>query len=570
MRQTASIQRLRYIFWLGPILLIVGLVAGLVSGDWGTLPLALALSGALLLVLWLLSESNALPLFFGQRSTQAGTNALLATVALVVILGLINVLAVRYGQRVDLTENQLFTLSPQTQQVLSELDQPVKAWAFVNSGDRTSLNEALLEDYAARSEQFTYEVVDPQESPGVARQFEVQTFGEVHLEAGNEQRLIETIGPQQPLTEGSLTSGIVALLSDRQPVVYMLQGHGERPLEPGQGGFEQAEALLESEVYQVEPLNLSQTDFTVPVDASVVIVAGPTRPLLAGEVAGLRTFLEAGGGLLLLVDPDTEAGLDPLLEDWNLAFSDRLVLDPTAQAANLGLTTALVQDYGEHPITDALSGGFTFFIESQPVDLREQPQGPETEGPDGEGPEEGIDEENIEGEDPSEDLLEGLETAPLLITGPQAQALEIPESGELTANPEEDWQGPLVIGVALSRDAQPSAASENAAAEDAEDAAENAPQEGADALESRLVAIGNSSFAINGLVNQQLNGDLLLNTVGWLAQSPEQGLTIRPKEAVNRRVVLTPQRWIITALSAVVVLPLIGFGGAIALWLRRR
>ncbi|MGB3615375.1 MAG: hypothetical protein WBA10_16395, partial [Elainellaceae cyanobacterium] len=94
--------------------------------------------------------------------------------------------------------------------------------------------------------------------------------------------------------------------------------------------------------------------------------------------------------------------------------------------------------------------------------------------------------------------------------------------------------------------------------------------EGENEPESRLVAVGNSSFAINGLVNQQLNGDLLLNTVGWLAQQPEGGLTIRPKEAVNRRVVLTPRRWIMTALSAVVILPLIGFGGAIALWLRRR
>ncbi len=560
MKHTASIQRLRYLFWLGPVVIIVGVAAGLVSGAWGPLPLALIFGGALILALWLLSESRSFPTFLGQRSTQAGTNALLSTVAVIVILGVVNILAVRYSQRIDLTENQLFTLSPQTQQVLAELDQPVKAWVFWDSGDRASVNEELLDNYQRQSAQFSYEVIDPQESPGVARQFEVQTFGEVYLQAGDARRLVETIGPQQPLSEGSLTSGLVTLLSDRQPLVYMLQGHGERALEAGQGGFGQTEELLESEIYQVEPLNLAQTDFTVPDDASVVVVGGPTRPLLEGEVTALQSFLEAGGGLLLLVDPDTDAGLDLLLEDWNIRFSDRLVLDPTAQAANLGVTTALVQDYGEHPITAAFSG-FTFFIESQPVELLGE--------------------------------LEDTETAPLLITSSQAQALEIPEDGELEVNPEEDWQGPLVLGVALSREIpsdDPADASENlsesepdaegpsgdgtAAAPDLppEDATPSAPDDSTsdELVESRLVAIGNSSFAINGLVNQQLNGDLLLNTVGWLAQSPEQGLTVRPKEAVNRRIVLTPQRWITTALSAVVILPLIGFGGAIALWLRRR
>ncbi|MGB3612699.1 MAG: Gldg family protein, partial [Elainellaceae cyanobacterium] len=271
MKQTIPIQRLRYLFWLGPIFITMGLAAGLVSGDWGTLPLALTLGGGLILVLWLLSESNSLPTFLGQRSTQAGTNALLATVAVVIILGIVNLLAVRYNQRIDLTENQLFTLSPQTQQVLTDLEQPVKAWVFWDSSDGDSANEDLLENYQRQSEQFSYEIVNPQESPGVARQFDVQTFGEVYLQAGDQQRLIETIGPQQPLSEGRLTSGIVTLLSsDRKPVVYFLQGHGERLSEPGQGGFAQAEALMESEVYQVEPLNLAQTDFAVPSDASVV------------------------------------------------------------------------------------------------------------------------------------------------------------------------------------------------------------------------------------------------------------------------------------------------------------
>ncbi|MEB3358016.1 MAG: DUF4350 domain-containing protein [Synechococcales bacterium] len=531
----SALRVLKYLFWLGPILVIMGLTAGIVAGSWGTLPLALLLSGVLLLLLWLLAESNSLPGFFGRRSTQAGTNALLSTIAVIVILGLLNFLAVRYVQRIDLTENQLFTLSPQTQEILKNLDQPVKAWVFWD--EQTPSNPAvldLLENYQRQTDQFTYEFVDPQSQPGLAEQFEVESFGEVHLEAGDRQLLIQTlspqqaaVGPQQGLSERQLTSSIVQLLSDRQLPVYLLQGHGERPLEPGQGGLSEAVQLLEAENYIVEPLNLAQTA-AVPEDASVVVIPGPTRELLAGEVRALQSYLDEGGGLLVLADPNTDPGLEDLLSDWGVSLSDRLIIDPAGQANNLGLTTTVVQSYGDHPITQDLGGGISFYLETQPILLEET-------------------------------LPEGIETAPLLITGEQAQGLEIPESGELEFNPERDLPGPLVFGVALS---QPIEA--DAAPEDAESAADNEPDE------ARMVVIGNSSFVVNGLVSQQLNGDIFLNAVNWLSQEEEQTLGIRPKEVTNRRILLQPTQSIIIALTAVAILPLIGFGGAIALWLKRR
>lgn len=533
---SSALKALKYLFWLGPILIIMGLTAGIVAGSWGTLPLALLLSGLLLLLLWLLAESNSLPGFFGRRSTQAGTNALVSTIAVIVILGLLNFLAVRYVQRIDLTENQLFTLSPQTQEILNNLDQPVKAWVFWD--EQTPPNPAvrdLLENYQRQTDQFTYEFVDPQSQPGLAEQFEVESFGEVHLEAGDRQLLLQNLnpqqapaGPQQALSERQLTSSIVQLLSDRQPSVYLLQGHGERSLEPGQGGISEAVQLLETENYAVEPLNLAQTA-AVPDDASVVVIPGPTRELLEGEVSALESYLEAGGGLLVLADPNTDPGLEELLTDWGVSLSDRLIIDPSGQAVGLGLTTAVVQSYGDHPITQDLGNGLSFYLEAQPILL----------------------EENVP---------EGVETAPLLITNEQAQGLEIPESGELEFNPERDLPGPLVFGVALS---QPVAAGASPGA-DIEAEADSAEEE------ARLVVIGNSSFIVNGLVSQQLNGDIFLNAVNWLSQEEQQNLGIRPKEATNRRIILQPTQSVLIALTAVAILPLIGFGGAIALWLKRR
>ncbi|MDA0674104.1 MAG: ABC transporter, partial [Cyanobacteria bacterium] len=117
-----SRRTLRFLAWPGLALATAGLVSGGLTG-WQLLPTGLLVLGLGLLLVGLSFSGGA---FWQQRSTQAGTNAALAVVAMLVILGLVNFLGVRYSSRIDLTENQIFTLAPATQQLTADLDQPVK------------------------------------------------------------------------------------------------------------------------------------------------------------------------------------------------------------------------------------------------------------------------------------------------------------------------------------------------------------------------------------------------------------------------------------------------------------
>ncbi|MBG1261472.1 ABC transporter, partial [Nostoc sp. BAE] len=90
------------------------------------------------------------------------------------------------------------------------------------------------------------------------------------------------------------------------------------------------------------------------------------------------------------------------------------------------------------------------------------------------------------------------------------------------------------------------------------------------ATESRLVVLGNSEFATDGLFQQQLNGDVFLNSVTWLSQQEKQPLSIRPKEPKNRRITLTTTQANLLILSSLLVLPLIGFAIAVIIWWKRR
>ncbi|NES95377.1 MAG: ABC transporter, partial [Desertifilum sp. SIO1I2] len=125
-------KSLRYLVWLAPTLIVAGLTAGIISAAWIPLPLALILGGLAILSVWLVYQISTLQRFWKQRSTEAGTNALISTLSVILILGLINFLGVRYLARFDLTETQIFTLAPQTQEILRTLDRPVKAFIFTS------------------------------------------------------------------------------------------------------------------------------------------------------------------------------------------------------------------------------------------------------------------------------------------------------------------------------------------------------------------------------------------------------------------------------------------------------
>ncbi|MBE9191052.1 Gldg family protein [Gloeocapsopsis crepidinum LEGE 06123] len=500
----------KYLFWLGPVLFVAGLTAGLVSNDWEPVPLGLLIAGVVITGLWLIFSANQ-NRWWSRRSTQAGTNALIATLSVLALLGLINFLAVRYPVRRDFTEAQLFTLAPQSQQLVRNLSQPVNVWIFDRNQDQQ--DRELLENYRRQNPQFSFEYVDPQVQRGLAEKFGVKQFGEVHLEAGQQRRLVQVVNNEQRLSEVRLTNSIQQVISDRTAKVYFLQGHGELPVTSEQGGLSQALTALGDRSYTTEPLNLIQNP-TIPQDATMIVVASPKQALFPPEVKALTDYLNSGGSLLLMTDPNTNPGLDSLLKSWGVTLDDRIVIDPAGASIGFGPAVPVVDTYGEHPITQDFNNGISFYSEARSLELSE---------------------------------VAGVQATPLLITSPQTWAESNLQGDQLQFNPETDVQGPLTIGAALSRQVNNQASQE-----------------------ARLVIFGDSNFAVDGLFEQQLNGDVFLNSVGWLSKQDEETLSIRPREPRNRRINLAAQQANVLGLTALLLIPLIGFASAVFLWWRRR
>lgn len=551
MKIVAKKKLWKYLFWLGPFLIAVGLTVGLVSEQWGLITLVFLIAGIVISglgIIWQSYQTN----WWKRRSTQAGTNALVATLAVLAILGLINFLGTRYHLRADLTEAQLFTLAPQSRELVRVLPQPVKVWVFdVNQNPQ---DRELLENYQRQSSKFQYEYIDPQARPGLAEKYGVKDYGEVYLESGDKRQLVQTVNQNERLSEIRLTSRLQQLISSTTAKVYLLQGHGERQLSAGKDAISQAVQGLGDKNFTTSPLNLGETS-KVPQDAAVVIVAGPKRGLFEGEVKALQDYLNRGGNLLLMIDPNTDPKVDSLLQEWGVRLDNRLAVDVSGGSVGLGPATPLVTEYGQHPITKDFDNGNSFYPIARPLEITSVP---------------------------------GVEATPLLRTKPypSSWAESDLQSEKLEFNEGKDLKGPLTLGVALTRKQPPKSTSTPQALPTPSPLPSPTTQSktpptppaptpsptpsSQTATESRLVVLGNSDFATDGLFQQQLNGDVFLNSVTWLSQQDQQPLSIRPKEPKNRRITLTTTQGNLLILSSLFLLPLIGFAIAVIIWWKRR
>jgi ABC-type uncharacterized transport system involved in gliding motility auxiliary subunit len=569
-----------YCLLLGIILTTAGIIAEKISGIWSPLAIGLSLGGSLILVIWLGLFLSYNKTFWQLRSTEAGTNALISTLAVIVILVLVNFLALRYPFKIDFTETKLFTLSPQSQEIVANLSQPLKVYIFEKSPN--SQDQDLLENYRRQNpKNFSFEFVDPQLKIALAEKFKVKLFGEVHLEYNNKNSLVQTLNPETRLSEVKLTNGIAAIQRDKQPLVYILQGHGEPTLSQQEGSLSQAVTTLTEKGYLVEELNLAVTPL-IPPTADAVIITTPQRKLLAGEITILQQYLDQGGNLLVMLNARQESGLQALLKDWGIILDQRVVVDGSGkgQVFGFGSLTTFVLDYGAHPITENFSNGISLFPEARAIMTQS---------------------------------VGGVETFPLLISNNQSWGESDLQSEAVELNLNEDIPGPLDIGVALVRKESGNQGNQsnlntektgtnqettttditennsNAEAKTEENQQENnstlptppeiknpeenpTEQQTEQAIkpEAKMVVIGNSTFATDGWFEQQLNGDVFLNSVEWLANDDVKMLSISSKEPKNRRLNISTIESEILSWLALLIIPVGGFISAIVVWRKRQ
>lgn len=478
---------------------------------------------------------------FNLRTLKYGSHASLFTAIVLAVLLLLYSLAMQHNRRFDVTQAKRFTLAEQSIKLLQGLQYPIKVIGFYSVSDRErDAFTDLIKQYTQHTDKLSYEVVDPDRQPALAKQYDIMADNTVVVEGNGKKEKISRV------EEAAMTNAILKVTRNTKKIAYFVTGHGEPSLtDSDRTGYSVAKQALEDQNYTVQELVLARQP-QVPDDAAVVIVAGPRRDLLESETEALSTFLEHGGHLLMMIDvdpnkPDAVPGVVAFVKRYGLEVGNDVVIEtnPLGRLVGADYLMPVVLTYERHAITKELGNLMTIFPVVRSVQV-------------------------------AKDLPQGITAQGLAMTSPESWAktdLKGLQEGRLEVGTESDRRGPITIAAVAT--INPSTSNAGTSACSGAEATDQ-PDQAKSPRAARLVVFGDAEFANNNFLPFQGNGNLFLNTVSWLAEE-EDLIAIRPRKGGGSGPVMltTAQVWPIFWLP-VVLLPLGVLGSGAVVFLRRK
>lgn len=254
-----------------------------------------------------------LPAAAARRAMAAGLQAALG----VALIFPVNYIASQKEWSWDVSYFKVTAPGESTLRLVSTLDEPIEVDLFYPPGNDVAAElRAYFEPLeAASGGKLTVNLVDQALDPKKAEALKVRENGHVLFTRGEQSERVriqtEMSKAKRELKKLDETVQKNLLKLARGPRnAYLLVGHGEASPkvqdDPRRklGVFKTA---LEQQGFKVKNLGAMEGSTTgVPDDADLVIVASPTKALMPEEITVLSAYLDQGGRLLVLADPDTD------------------------------------------------------------------------------------------------------------------------------------------------------------------------------------------------------------------------------------------------------------------------
>lgn len=431
------------------------------------------------------------------------------TLIMLLVLGSLGVfanLSTRYSAQLDISNNASNTLSTATLDLLGSLPDPITITAYIKQGlpIRAQIGQ-LVDRYKRSKANLTLVFIDPDLQPEKTREFNIGPEGIILVEYQEQLEKLNYID------ESSLTNALLQLASAQQHWLSFLSGHGERSASgtanSDLGLF--AKALTRRNIKALA-LNLAQMP-AIPDNSALLVISAPTSPLLADEWLIIKRYLDDGGNLLLLTDPNN-LFLANLQDYLGIQALPGVIVDSDTKLNDINDPRfVIVSHYPAHDISLGFQATSVFPISAA---LAINPNSP-------------------------------FKAEPLLQSSINSWTETGTISGKIRfdANSQEH-QGPLTFAYALTRTT-----------------AKNNTQ--------RIVVIGDGDFLSNAYLGHVGNSELGLKLVSWLSHD-SHFLNIPAKTAVDKSLKLSQTTVNLMGFGFLIVIPLLLITCGFFIWRTRK
>jgi ABC-type uncharacterized transport system involved in gliding motility auxiliary subunit len=303
---------------------------------------------------------------------QIGFDKVVRTALMIAVIVMVNYLGAQFFHRFYLSSQTRVALSSRTLTILNSITNQMSITLYYDTRDAGNFYPTLLalaNEYHAVNKNISVRTVDYERDPGEAEKVKEQynlpgavdnpnsppgkdlvifACGDEHDyvpgEAIVKYQLAQT-APDDPKQkelqfrkkpvafngEIMFTSKLLALARTQPLKAYFLQGHGESSLaDTSEGGYAKFGLALAQNNLVVTNLQLfGNTE--VPMDCSLLIIAGPIKSLDDTELQKIDQYLTQGGRLLALFNYQSlkqPTGLEPVLQRWGLYVVPTYIKDP--------------------------------------------------------------------------------------------------------------------------------------------------------------------------------------------------------------------------------------------------
>jgi len=342
-------------------------------------------------------------------------------VQVLLIIGILitsNLLADELIWRLDLTADNIYTLSDASTDIAGNIDQPITVRAYFSEDLPPQLSQTreqfqnFLEEFRVYSDNnLEYEFINPNKDDQSEQKAQRAGIRPVTIDVrerdqisqkraylgavfhyGEDKEVIPVIQPGASL-EYSIASTIKRLTIKNKPKIGVLQGHGE----PSLGEMGQLRNQL-SQMYEVTEVTGLDTA-AVPPELELLMVVAPSEKLSASELAAIDQYIMSGGRAIFAINRVQtnvqrgtanvlDTGIEKLLAAYRLPVNGNLVRD--AQSSRIQVRQQqggfsfvnqvqypyipMISSFSDHPISDGLETAVFQFVSSLDVSLSDTTQ----------------------------------------------------------------------------------------------------------------------------------------------------------------------------------------------------
>jgi ABC-2 type transport system permease protein len=313
----------------------------------------------------------------GTGGMALGAYSSVSIVIAIVLTVLVNLIVGKLPSKytgIDVTSNQLYSITDQTKQIVSNLDTDVNIYVLASEDNADSVLKQTLDRYTDLTDKINVEYVNPMTNPKFASNYTSDSVSQNSLIVESEKRYkvinysdiyeveysYSGYSYSSEVTgydgEGQITSAISYCTSDEMPKIYVIQGHSELSLD---SGFTTA---IEKENIDYETISLMDYD-EVPEDAECLIIHAPETDFSTDDAQKVIDYLNNGGKAIITTEY-TGADLpnfNSIISEFGMTIEEGCIIDTNQQNYYQSPIYLLPNvEYADE--TSGLTGSYTYLM----------------------------------------------------------------------------------------------------------------------------------------------------------------------------------------------------------------